>query len=703
MPNYTGRQFGNYSIIRLLGEGGFAQVYLGEHVYLKTQAAIKVLLGNLQDQDLQNFLNESRMVARLRHPSIVRVLDFGVAHDQTPFLVMTYAPHGTLRQRHQKNPIVPKDMIVSYVQQVAAALDYAHEQRLIHRDVKPENMLLGRNDEVLLSDFGIAVLARSTLSQSKEEITGTLAYMAPEQLKGRPRPASDQYALGIVTYEWFCGVKPFAGSGFYELAVQHLQSPVPSLRKHAPAIPETIDAVVMKALAKAPEERFPTVMDYATALERACASAPSVVMPQRSTFTASPRSITNDTVTATTDGVSYTTAPAKPDTLIELVPKTRPQERLSRRTVTMALTGIVGLGAVGSGITWFTLSHAASPSHPSPTPSRRIGTPTAQPVVSLPNLPVGTTLATYSNHSNFITGLTWSPDGRWIASSSYDKTVHVWSPVANTTYVPLVYKGHTDKVLAVAWSPSGRFVASSGLDTTVRVWYAPTSLNDSKAGSTRVIYRGQTTMVPAIAWSPNSQRLASTSSSTVSSDMPMQVCDAETGKHTTVYYDPVQDFPNPTGPPYNAVAWSPDGLSIVSKIANVSVWNVASGDRIVYSGQSTNQYVVHGLAWSPNSKRIASASDDKTVAVWDATTGNTFFIYKGHTKAVNAVAWSHDGKYLASASSDKTVQVWDATNGKPLFTYKRHTASVNTLVWSPDSRHLASGGDDKQVLVWQAV
>src|SRR5207249_6179375 len=138
--------------------------------------------------------------------------------------------------------------------QVAEALHYAHERRLIHRDVKPENMLLGANNDVLLSDFGIALVAHSTRYQNTQEVIGTAYYMAPEQLQGKPRRASDQYALGIVVYEWLSGDRPFKGS-FMEIASQHMLVPPPSFREKQLNIVPAIEAVVMRALAKDPEQR----------------------------------------------------------------------------------------------------------------------------------------------------------------------------------------------------------------------------------------------------------------------------------------------------------------------------------------------------------------------------------------------------------------------------------------------------------------
>jgi serine/threonine protein kinase len=154
MGERVGEQFGNYRLTRFLGEGGFAEVYLGEHIHLGSHVAIKVLHTKLITRDQEAFIREARMIAALEHPGIVRVLDCGIERN-VPYLVMNYAPHGTLRQRHPKGIIVPLDSIVAYVRQVASALQYAHEHKLIHRDIKPENMLVGHNQEVLLSDFGL--------------------------------------------------------------------------------------------------------------------------------------------------------------------------------------------------------------------------------------------------------------------------------------------------------------------------------------------------------------------------------------------------------------------------------------------------------------------------------------------------------------------------------------------------------------------
>jgi len=264
-----GQQFGNYRLVSLLGQGGYAEVYLGQHVRLDLQAAIKVLHTHLTGSEAEHFQQEAQTIAKLSHPSIIRVFDFDV-QDGTPFLVIDYAPNGSLRQRYPRGSLVPIPQIISFVKQMSAALQYAHDKKFIHRDVEPENMLIGQHQEVLLSDFGIAAIAHSTSSLNVEAqgTSGTLAYMAPEQIEGHPRAASDQYALGVVVYEWLCGERPFEGS-VSELIAQQLSIPPPSLREHVPTIPAEMEQVVLRALAKDPKARFTSMADFATALEQA--------------------------------------------------------------------------------------------------------------------------------------------------------------------------------------------------------------------------------------------------------------------------------------------------------------------------------------------------------------------------------------------------------------------------------------------------
>ncbi|GCE05477.1 serine/threonine-protein kinase [Dictyobacter aurantiacus] len=278
MADYTGRQFGHYRLLRLLGQGGFADVYLGEHIHLGSFAAIKILYARLIDEYRERFINEARTLAHLSHPHIIRLLDFGI-ENEIPFLIMEYAPHGTLRQRHPPKTKLPLSTVVDYMNQIADGLQYAHEHQLIHRDLKPSNILIGPRNNLLLSDFGVALIAQTVYSQSVENsLVGTVAYVAPEQLKGKPQLASDQYSLGIIAYEWLCGTRPFQGT-LLEMWAQH-QSTVPApLRQYVADLPPEAERVVLTALAKDPGQRFATVQAFAAALEEASGVEKIMVAP----------------------------------------------------------------------------------------------------------------------------------------------------------------------------------------------------------------------------------------------------------------------------------------------------------------------------------------------------------------------------------------------------------------------------------------
>lgn len=684
-----GQQFGNYRLLRLLGQGGFAEVYLSEHIYLGTQAAIKVLHTQLESEDEDHFRREARIIARLIHPHIVRVLDFGV-EGSTPFLVVDFAPNGTLRKRYPKGNQLPLSTVVHYVFQLADALQYAHDQKVVHRDVKPENMLLGRNNELLLSDFGIALIVPSSQYQSTQnlqEIAGTVAYMAPEEIQYQASSASDQYALGVVVYEWLCGSRPFTGT-FTEIAVKHALATPPPLREMLPELSEEVEAVVMKALAKDPKQRYASVRDFANALAQAAQMQPAttILLPNSSSGSTLSTPLVDDGMPI---DVLAASKPSIPTPVFShgretsgLLPKTPPSEddpgqtvampstekpivlgprRVSRREVVVALTGAGILGILAGGLSL--VLHARSG---------------ALPAQGSPVVDTSKSLYIYRGHTDRVWSVVWSPDNKRIASASSDRTAQVWNALTGEN--PYLYSGHSDSVYAVAWSPNGQHIASASNDTTVQVWDA--------TGGHPYTYTGHANYVWTVAWSPDSKHVAS-----ASGDKTVQVWDAGTRQRLFTY----------TGhsAPVYAVQWSHDGTRIASAgvDGSVQIWDALTGVPIhIYQSDASS---IWSVAWSPDDKRIASAGDDNLVQVWNANNGDLPYSYHGHSDFVYSVTWSPDGKYIASGSDDKSVQVWSTANGDSVYTYSGHTSGVRSVVWSSNGKMLASGSWDKTVHVWQ--
>ena len=219
----------------------------------------------IEEKNIQQFWHEARLHMAMRHPHIVRVLDFGMK-GKVPFFVMDYAPLGTL-PNYTHSP-VPLSAILPAVTQISDALQYIHEHSLIHRDVKPSNLLINADHDIWLSDFGIAVNIPLYNSCSDQESLGTAIYAAPEQICGRSCPASDQYSLAVLVYSWLCAHPPFSGNAA-QLCQQHLYSAPPHLFSNNPSLSSQIDYVVLKALSKDPSQRYPHMLDFSSALHQA--------------------------------------------------------------------------------------------------------------------------------------------------------------------------------------------------------------------------------------------------------------------------------------------------------------------------------------------------------------------------------------------------------------------------------------------------
>lgn len=629
MTVQIGQQVGNHRLIRLIGRGGFAEVYLGEHIQNKTLAAVKVLKTqsknetDLKDfvQKLKEFINEASTF-NLKHPNIVQLLAFGIGKDDTPFLVIDYAPNGSLRDYHRRGVQVPSSTVVSYVKQIAAALQYAHDQKRIHRDVKPENILLGSNNEVLLSDFGIATFAHSTNSWEEQKRTGTLVYMAPEQIQRKAQPASDQYSLAVMVYEWLCGTPPFSGD-FVQLMYQHLEVSPPPLREKIPSISPEIEQVVMTALAKDPHQRFENVQAFANALEQAC------IPPTGNTI------------------YMYHGHKTRIKTVIWSPDSTR-----------IVSVSEENLWEKGSVQIW--------------------------------NATNGNLIYTFHPDYQDIVSVMPFPKTMYIASGKHEFQSNVQIFDANTGHTIISYRYDYDTLVDMIWSPNGKYIASilgnargSILpnEDGYEVGYEGFSINkidvrDAISGATVSEY----TLIKGIeeltfAWSPDSTRIAFVH------DGKINIWNV-TVRREVIFHPGKWTYPNdlievityPIKSEYDSsdmkVAWSPDGKYIAfGTYEELYLWGVSTSDNAF---SLDHAHLVTALAWSPDSRYIVSASindstvmgdyerRDNRVYIWDTIAKKSIYTYSNHSGEVTSLAWSPDAKYIASASEDGTVRIWQA-------------------------------------------
>jgi outer membrane protein assembly factor BamB len=636
MTNRIGQQLGNYRLVHLLGQGDFSEVYLSEHVYQRKQVAIKLLYTQLGSNDVESFRMEAQRLSSLGHPHILSVLECGV-EGTMPFLVMNYVPNRNLRQRHPKGTRLQLSNVVAYVKQVANALQYAHEQRLLHRDVKPENMLFGQHDEVLLSDFSITPIFNNTISTNIQVAVNTIPYMAPEQIQRYPSPASDQYSLGIVVYEWLCGELPFRGS-INEILNMHIMASPPALRAMVPGLPAEVEQVVMTTLAKDPRGRFPSVQAFAMALEQVSQVATSspVAARQASRFpeamNRSSSAGSTGNLTTRSDGPMIPTAlatpaspfsgtmPANQATMSQnsmagsvqpavippdtVSPQQPPKRGISRRTMVLGLAGlgIAGLALVGAAAGGIAL---LSPSSPAAPPK--------------PTFPFSWTGFGYdAAHTHF------NPDEHVLSATNVSRLALAWSAPTRgaifssspATANGLVFVGSQDKSLyafdaatgKVRWSaPIGVVIFSSPATANGLIFI---SCNDKK------LYAFE---------AASGQMLWSTSTGAPIFSSPVVV--------NGIVYVGSQD----------------KKLYAFNATTDKILWSASTGNAIYDSPAVANGVVYVG-------------SHDKKLYAFDATTGKKQWATSTGDLIYSSPAVANGLVYVGSA--DHKVHAFDATTGK---------------------------------------
>ena len=668
-----GTHIGNYQLLRPMGSGGMGEVYLAEDTRIHRQVAIKVIReevapypdANTSKEAARLFQREMKAISQLDHPHILPLFDFGeetVNRTKLTYMVMPFRQEGSLadwlQERGSAQMLSPQE-VAHFVSQAADALQHAHDHQLVHQDVKPSNFLMRRRSghpshpdlpDLLLADFGIAkfTTATATVSQS---IRGTPAYMAPEQWDGQPVAATDQYALAVMAYQLLTGRPLFLGGPGQVMRQHFLAQPQPPSTLN-PRIPSALDAVIVRALAKQPEERFASIAEFARAFQQAVQDAPKE----------SPRPSTRGSDIRATLAISQAEALSGTSRTLTLP---------GGRQVTVPVPGgardgqVVRLEGLGE----------ASPD----------GGEAGALILAL-----------------LVKAAEEAPSLSTASATQAEETLLTAEPTALVTGAPTVRNtGHQPIVSPTAQAepsiPARTAVSPTEVATPASQGPFPPAPIPLAVGTPLYTYRGHAALVNAVAWSPDGKRIASGSG-----DRTVQVWDATTGRNLLTYRGRAGWL---WGTLVNAVAWSPDGKRIasVSDDQSAQVWDAITGKKLLtYRGRAGWLTCMRAVAWSPDGRRIASGGDDNMVQIRDANTGKSLLIYRGHTAPVKAVAWSPDGKRIASASEDMTVQIWDATTEESLYFYRDHAAPVKAVAWSPDGTRIASGSDDNSVQVWLA-
>lgn len=280
------RLSGRYKILEMIGGGGMANVYLAHDIILDRHVAVKVLRPEFSNDDefIKRFRREAHSTTSLNHPNIVSIYDVGEEND-IYFIVMEYVEGKTLKQYIQQNKVILIEEVIDIMKQLTSAIEHAHQNQIVHRDIKPHNILIDNLGHVKVTDFGIAMALTATSITQTNSVLGSVHYLSPEQARGgMANKKSDIYSLGVVMFELLTGRLPFSGESAISIALKHLQSETPSPKRWNPDIPQSVENIVLKATVKDPFRRYDSVtemrVDLETALDPSRVNEPKFIIPE---------------------------------------------------------------------------------------------------------------------------------------------------------------------------------------------------------------------------------------------------------------------------------------------------------------------------------------------------------------------------------------------------------------------------------------
>lgn len=738
------RTFGAYLLLEKLGAGGMGEVFKAEHRHMERLVAVKMLHPRAFDspEAAERFHREVKAAAKLAHPNVVTAHDAGEV-DGVRYLAMEYVDGGDLQELVLRHGPLAVAQAVNYLVQAARGLEFAHRKKVIHRDVKPANLLVDREGAIKLLDLGLARLESPasglapTGSGSLTEfgqIMGTIDFMAPEQALDTRRAGvpADIYSLGCTLFFLLTGRTIYIGDTPMEKIIAHREQPIPSLTSVRRDVPPLLDAVFQRMVAKRPEQRPASMSEVIAQLE---ASLPEAVQSsarwpypaeEASAGASSQPSPSIVPTTPTAQDSSLNAAPsAQPTSDWKPAVEANPQPRRWRAIFVAAV--LVGLLAVAAGAIVFQMqtgdgtlvlrvsepgSRVAVLDEQGNVEITRQGEPG---VLRIAVDPGKHRLKVEKDGFQFF-AQEFTIESRGVkeiearleplpppmippavaASSSSAATdvpklpppsAEPWPGIIpKPTTMPGIgrwqvsFASHSAPGKRVAWVPGGARLAVAHLSGEIRIY---DSADDFRLCAVMVGHRG---LVADLRWSPNGKLLAS-----AGWDGTIRIWEASGAPRSVIIAN--------EGARVNSLSWSPDGgqLACAGWWDEVRVWGVDGVQGMALKAPGSS---ICSVAWRPDGKLIAAGCIDGKILSWssDGVPGPTL---SGHNAPV-AIEWNPQGDRLASGSWDKTVRIWNADlESSPIL--RGHENRVLSLAWSPDGTQLVSGDDSGGIRLWTAA
>jgi WD40 repeat protein/serine/threonine protein kinase len=679
--NLIGKSIDRYHILEQLGEGGMATVYKAYDTRLERDVAIKIIRTDLfgasvLERMLKRFEREAKSLAKLSHLHIIKVIDYG-EYQGSPYLVMEYMPGGTLKDKLKGKPMDWQEA-VKLLLPVAEALEYAHEQKIIHRDIKPSNILLTNKGQPMLTDFGIAKMLETeeTFTLTGTGIgVGTPEYMAPEQWTGSATAQSDIYSLGVVLYEMVTGRKPYTADTPAAILLKQATEPLPRPSAHVRDLPDSIEKILLKALARNPKDRYQDAGVLTDKLEDTLAGTSkakkTIATPKKSGL----KKLDSDTQDTYLQDETYSTN-VQHTTLEDMPRKDHAIKKKWRGSLFIVAIIIFSMLFVGEKLIGL-INPPDLPQSSTQTPIPAYipvldGTPYLAPAtqISTDNAQRLSQLMQYGKGA--LGDVDYSPNGYSIAVAT---STGVYILDANTLDIVNFIKtdSWTDYI---AFSSDGNMLASISDDGLIMLWEVST-WKLLRTIETYHIYPNDITFNPDNTILISSSYDGGTHLWKISNG---ELLDEYHGNHSV------------------GVAISPDNQFMAKGEGCGFELMQLNNSSIVFDLFEQHDYCdsINALEFSPEGNLLVTGGgkEEEIVRIWSVPDGRLLNTLEGHTSSVRELAISPDGRFIASGSADNTVKIWRVNDGLEIFTLKGHTSGISCLSFSPDGKYLISGSSE---------